>query len=200
MIFPVWQKRPLCLPRARGKGALALPAADEARAPFPQRSKNTRISVRLKCFSGTARWTGSAKCRMRSPRSRSSTARPSLARPLLAPSPRDLSSLAPPPGELSAKPTEGGRRDGGSPLPAKQQRKDFPPPPLFHVQLPLTPSGAAASFSRSISRCRSSLRSSWPVSTGGFARFFFMLRLPQGIRSARRPRCCRCRRRSPAPR
>ena len=46
------------LPRARGKEALALPVAEKARAPFPQRSKTARISVSPQQFSGTARWTG----------------------------------------------------------------------------------------------------------------------------------------------
>ena len=57
------------LPRARGKGVLAPPGADKARAPFPQRSKNAKESVSLQHFSGTARWIGGAKRRMRSPRS-----------------------------------------------------------------------------------------------------------------------------------
>ena len=54
---------------ARGKGVLAPPGADKARAPFPQRSKNAKESVSLQHFSGTARWIGDAKCRMKSPRS-----------------------------------------------------------------------------------------------------------------------------------
>ena len=54
---------------ARGKGVLAPPGADKARAPFPQRSKNAKESVSLQHFSGTARWIGGAKRRMRSPRS-----------------------------------------------------------------------------------------------------------------------------------
>ena len=49
---------PQSLPRARGKEALALPVAEKARAPFPQRSKTARISVSPQQFSGTARWTG----------------------------------------------------------------------------------------------------------------------------------------------
>ena len=50
------------LPRARGKEALALPVAEKARAPFPQRSKTARISVSPQQFSGTARWTGGPLC------------------------------------------------------------------------------------------------------------------------------------------
>ena len=38
-----------------GKSALPLPVADAGRALFPQRSKNARISVSPKHFSGTAR-------------------------------------------------------------------------------------------------------------------------------------------------
>ena len=48
----------------RGISGLSLPMADEDRPKIPQRSKNTRISVSPKCFSGTARWTFCpAKCR-----------------------------------------------------------------------------------------------------------------------------------------
>ena len=53
---------PQSLPRARGKGALALPVAEKARAPFPQRSKIPRISASPTGFSGTARWTGGPLC------------------------------------------------------------------------------------------------------------------------------------------
>ena len=54
----MWSGGAQGLPRARGKEALALPVAEKARAPFPQRSKTARISVSPQQFSGTARWTG----------------------------------------------------------------------------------------------------------------------------------------------
>ena len=77
------------LPRARGKGVLAPPGADKARAPFPQRSKNAKGSVSLQHFSGAARWIGGAKRRMRSPRSPVSA--------VLSLSPSPVASRHPPP-------------------------------------------------------------------------------------------------------
>ena len=50
-----------------GNAGFALPVAEEAKPVFPQRSKSRRISVSPNGFSGTARWTGGAKRRMRSP-------------------------------------------------------------------------------------------------------------------------------------
>ena len=59
---------PLCFP-LRENCRLSLPAAEKESLQFPQRSKIPRISASPMGFSGTARWTGGAKRRMRSPRS-----------------------------------------------------------------------------------------------------------------------------------
>ena len=56
------------LPRARGNCGFPPPVAEEGNPQFLQRSKNARTSVSPQHFSGTAKRTGGAKRRMRSPR------------------------------------------------------------------------------------------------------------------------------------
>ena len=80
-IEPAWSRRgalrsasplrsPVFQPSPRtGNSGFALPVAEEAKPEFPQRSKIPSISASPTGFSGTARWTGGAKRRMRSPRS-----------------------------------------------------------------------------------------------------------------------------------